>query len=136
MGWWGDVGGSGSQLPNDTPLPNNQKFVFNEIFGAPKGVESEIISFTSLLGKNTHLMTIRCGGTVIGEYSIYVNNVLVDKTYIWYGSRLEALFDYRRSDAGGIYIAPSSIVSVRVLADHPRVTTGDFFCRINYLEVN
>jgi len=149
MSGWGDPvipigGGAGgevtpignTQVPGDTALSDPQKFKYDEVTSVPKNVETTIINFVIPPNPIIHLMSISCGGTCVARYNVYYNSEKVDQKIVWYGQGLETSFDYRRGPGGGIAVSYGNIVYVKVLVTHPRMTTNDFYCRINYLEVN
>lgn len=148
MSGWGDpvssISGSGgevvpigtTQVPGDTSTPDPQRFIYDEALAVPLNNETTIINFVIPPTPLIHITTIKCGGGCVAKYKVYYNTTQVDQSIVWYGRGLETVFDYRRGPGGGIQVAYGNTVFVKVLVTHPRMTTNDFYCRLNYIEIN
>lgn len=99
---------------------------YNEISSVVSSALTTIVSYTVLTAGK--LKQINVSGTNIAEYRIELNSTVIDKKRTYFGSALNADFNYD----DGIIVSPADTVVVKVV--HTRPSTGDFNGRIQVTE--
>jgi hypothetical protein len=103
------------------------KSKFFEILGVSANTETQINSYTAPLLGITRLTKVVVSGTNMSTYLLYINDVLEDKSYT---SAVD--FNYTFSFGEGLELAPSDVVSIKVI--HNRPSNGDYNARIETRE--
>lgn len=95
---------------------------YNEVSSVANSVLTTIISYTAT--GTQQLTQIDVSGTNIATYSLTINSTVKDKRRTYFGSGLNAVFDY----ASGLTLTTGDIVTVNVI--HERPSPGDFNARL------
>lgn len=106
--------------------------IFNEQLAVASGATVSLVSYTVPAGKTAILERIWVSGENIAKYEVYVNASKIDVGRTYFGSQLNALFEYMSSN--GDYILASTntvIVTIR----HDRPSSGNFEGRIQLTEI-
>ena len=131
------VGGGDGNFPNppseNTPSPDPSFSVYSEALAVAAAVETNVITWVVPVTK-TQLIRVEFGGCNIADYKLKYNGSTVNRKLLYFGGPLFGKWEYSVAGGGGQNIASGTTVTVTVIHNRPFV--GDFWARIQYLEVN
>ena len=147
MAGWGPKAGSSSggsagnvipigstQVPGDTQIADSVYSVYNAISAVPANALTTILTFVVPLTPIHHVLLVEFGGTNIARYYLSADNVDFNQYITWFnGSGLSASWDFRNTGGAGYLLTAGSII--RVKCEHGRPFVGDFYARLQYMQV-
>lgn len=129
-----DVQPDGSIIIKETVNSNNSGlYKYNEISSLASGVETIVVSHTTVGGRDTFLQRVEVSGDNIAKYRVKVNGVTINTKRTYFGGDLEKEFIFDGNLNPGLKLTVGDIITVTV--EHDRSSIGDFNARIQYLEV-
>lgn len=126
-------GGGVPNVPGNTPAPDPAYTIFNEVLAVPKDVVTDVITWIVPVTLN-HIMRVEFGGCNIADYKLFFGANVQARYLTYFGSSLNGVWDFSTEAGGGVQVASGTVVKVRV--EHGRPHDGDFWSRIQYLEIN
>lgn len=144
-GWGSKSGDSGgistnvipigsTQVPNDTAIPDPTGSYYSEANSVATGVLTDVLTFVVPMTPIWHLLRVEFGGNNIANYSLWFNAVKKDQSFTWFNGNMTGVWDYVNPGGGGVLVASGMIIKVKVVHNRPFV--GDFYAKINYIEIN
>lgn len=116
----------GSLNVNVVSTGQELKSFFNEVTDVATGITEVLVSYTATAP--VFLQKVEMSGTNIATYELYIAGVLQDRKLTYFGSTLDAIFNFNQ----GLNISVGQLIEVRVY--HNRPDLGDFTSRLQILE--
>lgn len=99
----------------------------------PPNISTSLGSYTVVFPNTAYIERIAVSGENVAKYSIYVNNILVDSQYTFYGA-LNTSFEFISRNSFGFPVMTGDSISVEVL--HAGPGTGEFNARLQFVLIS
>lgn len=104
---------------------------YADVSAVPAGVTTEILSYL-VADPLKHLLNVEFGGTNIARYYLQIDGVNKAQYVTYFSGPLDGTWDFRGL-VGGLSLLTGS--TVRVIVSHERPFSGDFYARLNLLQI-
>lgn len=101
---------------------------YQERTSVAMGVTVNVISHTFSLTNDSKIRAISVSGTNIATYEMFIDSVLIEKKRTYFGSSLDAVFDFSQG-----YRVPIG-ATLEIKAHHFRPSSADFNATLKYTE--
>lgn len=125
----------GGQITGDTVATDVTRDLYFEAPSVAAGIETNIMNYIVPLTPIFQLVRFEFGGTNIGQFFLYFDNVRVNQYITWFnGSGLTGDWSYKSGIPGGIDVGAG--VNIKLTCLHNRPFLGDFYSRMIYVLIN
>lgn len=112
---------------------NTYRSYFAEATSVPSSTTTLIQTYTVPALTQAFLERIEVAGTNIGMYEVFVNDIIQDRKYTYFGNSLNDIFEFTGSTSSGYPLNAGDTVKVKIT--HGRPSVGNFNSRIQLLEI-